>query len=127
MATKYTHFKGRYLGYFSPDKPQHVNAFTFQDLQWESIEITDVEAIDDRVIDSEKVGDYIYMPILKARPKSKVKAVLRKGIDVVIIGKEDQVFSEDLHHVIMRKQGGNRLGEFQPVRESGMVKINEYT
>lgn len=127
MATKYAHFKGKYLGYFSPDKPQHVHAFTFQDLQWESIEITDIEAIDDRVIDSEKVGDYIYMPVLKARSKSKLSASLRKGIDVVIIGKDDQAFSEDLHHVIMRKQGGNRLGEFQPVRESGMVKINDYT
>lgn len=127
MATKYTHFKGRYLGYFSPDKPQHVNAFTFQDLQWESIEITDIEALENRIIDSEKVGDYIYMPVLKARSTSKLKAVLQKGIDLVIIGEDDQAFSEDLHHVIMRKQGGNRLGEFQPVRESGMVKINELT
>ena len=127
MATKYKHFKGKYLGYFSPDKPQHVHAFTFQDLQWESIEIKDIEAIEDRVIDSEKVGDYIYMPVLKTRSKSKLKAVFQKGIDVVIIGKDEQAYSEDLYQVIMRRQGGNRLGEFQPVRESGMVKINEHT
>ena len=126
MATKYKHYIGKYLGYFSPDKPMHVNSFIFQDLRWESIEIRDIKSVKERIIDAEKVGDYIYLPKLKVKAKNKLVRVFRKGIDVVIIGKDNQAFSEDLHHVILRKQGGSRLGDFQSIRESDMVKINDY-
>ena len=117
MATKYKHYIGKYLGYFSPDKPMHVNSFIFQDLRWESIEIRDIKSVKERIIDAEKVGDYIYLPKLKVKAKNKLVRVFRKGIDVVIIGKDNQAFSEDLHHVILRKQGGSRLGDFQSIRE----------
>jgi len=126
MATRYRHYKGSYLGYFSPGKPMQVNSFTFQDLRWESIEIKNIESVKERIIDAEKVGDYIYLPKLKVKAKNKLVGVFKKGIDVVIVGRENQAFSEDLHHVILRKQAGRRLDDFQSVRESNMVKINDY-
>ena len=52
MATKYKHYIGKYLGYFSPDKQMHVNSFIFQDLRWESIEIRDIKSVKERIIDA---------------------------------------------------------------------------
>ena len=126
MATELKHFKGKYLGYFSPGKTQQVNAFKFQHLDWEAIEIRDVQAVEKRTVDTEKVGDYIFLPILKARPKRKTARWFKKGIDVVIIKSDQEAFSEDLHNVILRNQSGNRIEPFHPIRTSAIARINDY-
>lgn len=126
MATELKHFKGKYLGYFRPGKDQQVNQFKFQELAWESIEIRDLESFENRNVDSEKVGDFIFIPILKSKPKRKSSRFLKKGIDVVIIKSDQEAFSEDLHNVILRNQSGSRLDSFNPIRTSTIAKINDY-
>lgn len=126
MATELKHFKGKYLGYFTPGKTQQVNANKFHELAWESIEIRDLESIEKRSVDAEKVGDFIFIPILKSKPKSKSARLFKKGIDVVIIKCDQEAFSEDLHNVILRNQSGSRLDTFNPIRVSTIAKINDY-
>ena len=121
----YKHFKGRYRAWLKPEKPQSVHTHTFYGLRFDAIEIRDVQSLDRRIYDSEKVGDYLYMPLLEARKKTRLGRVFQRGAsDVVIVADEQTSFSENLEHVVLREHSGNRKPKHGYVRQPAHIHIN---
>ena len=121
----YKHFKGSYRAWIKPEQAQHVQTHTFYALRWEAIEIANVEAIDHRKFEQEKVGDYVYLPLLKARKKSKLGRFFQRGAcDVVLLGNDNTAFSEDLEQVVLSKHSSGRKANQQSIRHAGHLHIN---
>jgi hypothetical protein len=121
----YKHFRGTYRAWIKPEQAQHVQTHTFYALRWDAIEIANVEAIAHRKIEQEKVGDYVYLPLLKARKKTKLGRLFQRGAsDVVILGDENNAFSEDLEQVVLSGHSAGRKANQQSIRHAEHIHIN---
>jgi hypothetical protein len=124
------HFKGRYKAVYESVNPQytHAHAFYAIDIKW--IEITDVYGLSERFVESEKVGDYFYLPYIQAQKKSFFD---NKNIDVadIVIRKDEQtIFSDDLHQVVLCQHSKGRKAPSSPVRfaiHSGLTNQAYYS
>jgi hypothetical protein len=123
--TDYMHFKGRYRAYFKPVNEQQIRNNSFYTLKWQCISIDTLEPLDERKIERERVGDYIYLQRLKAKSNySLVRLFQPNACDVAIIGNEKMAFSEDLEHVVLSNHSGERLEGRSQIREIKHSRIN---
>jgi hypothetical protein len=121
----YRHFRGDYRAWFKPSGGQVVHTSSFYNLELDSIEIRNLVPLESRVVDTERVGDYLYFPILRAKKKNAFFRIFqRSATDVVIIANENLAFSEDLEQVILSGHSGSRLQPGSPARKVQFKKIS---
>lgn len=126
--SRFRHFKGEYRAWFRTSAAQTVHTSSFFSLHPESIEIRNIRALDHRMPDAERTGDYLHFPLIRARKKSAFARLLQgKATDVVLLASEEMPFSEDLEQVILKGHSGNRLADKLYIREAAFQKINAET
>ncbi|MFN5318366.1 MAG: hypothetical protein ACK5CY_05960 [Bacteroidia bacterium] len=126
--TDYMHFRGRYRAYFKPVNEQQIRNNSFYTLKWQCIDIDSLEVIETRKIERERVGDFIYLPRLKAKSRFSILRLFQlNACDVVIHGNEKIAFSEDLEHVVLSNQSGERREGKSQFRDIRHIRINYET
>jgi hypothetical protein len=116
---KYRHFCGEYLAWFKTGDRQMVNNHFFTSLYPECLEIRNLKALDSRNSESERTGDFLWFPRLRAKKKGFFSSLHpQKGVEVVVLAGGDIAFSEDLEQVILKGQSGNRLHQESAVRQA---------
>jgi hypothetical protein len=81
--------------------------------------------LENRVVDTERVGDYLYLPILRAKKKNAFSRLFQTGAtDVVIVANESLAFSEDIEQVVLSAHSGNRIQSGSPIRKVQFERLN---
>jgi len=121
----YRHFKGDYRAWFKMDASQSVFTHTFGNLSPECLEIRNLQPLPEREVESERTGDYLYFPLIRARKKSALGRMLQSNAcDVVLLADEMLAFSEDLEQVVLRGHSGERLESGSRIRHPKFSRLN---
>ena len=122
--TAYRHFSGDYRAWFRISDGQSVHTHTFQNLIPDSIEIRNLSPLENRLADTERVGDFLYFPLLRAKKKSSLLRTFQYGAtDIVILADESRAFSEDLEEVVLSGQAGERTAPGSQIRKARFERI----
>ncbi len=123
--TAFRHFTGEYRAWFKISTAQSVHTHSFQGLELDALEIRNLRPLENRLVDTERAGDYLYFPIIRARKKSSFARLLQSGAaDIVILADETQAFSEDLEQVILRSHSGERKNAGSQIRQARFGRIS---
>jgi hypothetical protein len=116
MAQRYHHFTGRYRGVFSKRFDQAAHAHAFSQVQWQAIEVWEVQKLSDRQAEKEKVGDFIF------EEKITPKGFLRRGVDLQIEMPDGKTYSETIEQVVFRGHAGPSKNQDEAVRGWGNMR-----
>ncbi len=123
--TEYRHFSGDYRAWFRIAAGQSVHTHSFQELIPDAIEIRNLRPLDSRMAETERVGDYVYFPFIRAKKKPGLVRRLQSGAtDIVILADENRAFSEDLEHVVLSGHSGDRTAPGSQIRKTRFEKIS---
>lgn len=111
MANNKLHFKGDFSGIYVLKHRNDANNVSFYDLKWHSIQIRNLERLTSRDVESEKIGDFLFMP------KLKEKWSLWGTKNLLIIKNDTEAFSETLFDVTFKNFSAKRSNNFGPVRK----------
>ena len=99
-----------------------VHQSTFSNPIPEWIEITALQRLETRSPETEKVGDFLYFPQIRAHKKGFLSRLSNANTaEVVIQGDNHRVFSEDLHQPVLLRQSGSRLPHNSVLRNSTQI------
>jgi hypothetical protein len=123
--TEFRHFTGEYRAWFKISAAQSVHTHSFQGLQLDALEIRNLRPVENRLVETERAGDYLYFPIIRAKKKSSVARLFQsEAVDIVIVADESLAFSEDLEQVILRSHSGERKNAGSQIREARFGRIS---
>lgn len=117
------HFEGTFLGlYRIGTSLSNLGLYDFRKMEWEFIEIHIEKQLTDRDVESEKVLDYQYLPILFSNARSG----LFRSPSAEIVVREDRFgkFAPDLHDVVLTGHTGVRQDSHSPVRFSAGTAVS---
>ena len=115
MSKEYFHFKGHYTGVFSLQLETSASAHNFSNFKWDWLEISNVQKLEERVFEKEKVGDFIYTKIIK--PKGR----LFGGTEIFIELPDGKSYSSKIYEVVFLEQAGEREDVKSYIRNLGSL------
>jgi hypothetical protein len=122
--TEFRHFTGEYRAWFKISAGQLLHTHSFQGLQLDALEIRNLRPVENRLVDTERAGDYLYFPIIRTKKKSSFARLFQsEAVDVVIIADDSLAFSEDLEQVILRSHSGERKNAGSQIRQARFGRI----
>ncbi len=102
-----------------PAQATFVHQSTFFNPMPEWIEITALERLETRSPETEKVGDFLYFPEIRAHKTGILSRLSNANTaEIVIQGDNHRVFSEDLHQPVLIRQSGSRLHRNPVLRQA---------
>jgi hypothetical protein len=123
--TEFRHFTGEYRAWFKISAAQLVHTHSFQGLQLDALEIRNLRPVENRLVETERAGDYLYFPIIRAKKKSSLARLFQsEAVDIVVVADESLAFSEDLEQVILRSHSGERKNAGSQIREARFGRIS---
>ena len=116
---KYRHFSGDYLAWFKSGPGQTVHNFSFSDLHPDCLEIRNIQPLPERNAESERTGDYLWFPRLRARKSGLLQAVFpQRSTEIIILTGGETAFSEDIEQVILKEHSGSRMQPESAIRQA---------